>query len=63
MGCTWRRARHKWHYGQCVDITLAYSILARHQLNPYLKGAQDKEVEQWQFGCRLQFLKVVKMTW
>ncbi len=23
MGCTWRRARHKRHYGQCIDIAFA----------------------------------------
>ncbi len=23
MGCAWRRARHKRHYGQCIDITFA----------------------------------------
>src|SRR6266849_1530489 len=31
-GCACRRARHKRHYGQCIDITLPRSILARHQL-------------------------------
>jgi len=29
---------------------LPRSILARDQLNPYLQGAQGKEVEQWQSG-------------
>jgi len=33
---------------------LTNSILARDQLNPYLQGAQGKEVEQRQFGRRLQ---------
>jgi hypothetical protein len=23
MGCAWRRARHKRHYGQCIDIAFA----------------------------------------
>jgi hypothetical protein len=27
------------------------SIPARNQLNPYLQGAQGKEVEQWQSGA------------
>jgi len=37
-----------------LTLRLANSILARDQLNPYLQGAQGKEVEQWQFGCRSQ---------
>jgi hypothetical protein len=30
---------------------LTRSILARDQLNPYVQGAQGKEVEQWQSGA------------
>jgi hypothetical protein len=51
MGCAWGRARHKQHYGQCIDIAFPRSILARDQLNPYLQGGQGKEVEQWQSGA------------
>jgi hypothetical protein len=46
MGCAWRRARHKRHYGQCIDVTFAPQH-SRDDLNPYLQGAQGKEVEQW----------------
>jgi hypothetical protein len=31
-----------------LTLLLPRSILARDQLNPYLQGAQGKEVEQWQ---------------
>jgi hypothetical protein len=33
-----------------LTLLLPRRILARDQLNPYLKGAQGKEVEQWQTG-------------
>jgi hypothetical protein len=49
MGCAWRRARHKRHYGQRIDPPFTPpNILARDQLNPYLQAARRKEVEQWQ---------------
>jgi hypothetical protein len=35
-------------------LLLPRSILARGQFNPYLQGAQGKEVEQWQIECRSQ---------
>jgi hypothetical protein len=37
-----------------LTLLLPRSVLTRDQLNPYLQGAQGKEVEQWQFGCRSQ---------
>ena len=36
-------------------LLLPRSILGRDQLNPYVQGAQGKEVEQWQVGCRSQY--------
>ena len=29
MGCAWRRARHKRHYDQCIDVTFAPQHFAR----------------------------------
>jgi len=34
-----------------LTLRLPRSIPARKQLNPYLQGAQGKEVEQWQSGA------------
>ena len=34
-----------------LTLLLPRSIFARDQLNPYLQGAQGKEVEQWQSGA------------
>ncbi len=34
-----------------LTLLLPRSILARDQLNPYVQGAQGKEVEQWQSGA------------
>lgn len=34
-----------------LTLLLPRSVLARDQLNPYLQGAQGKEVEQWQSGA------------
>ena len=34
-----------------LTLLLPRSILARDQLNPYLQGAQGKDVEQWQSGA------------
>jgi len=34
-----------------LTLLLPRSIPARNQLNPYLHGAQGKDVEQWQSGA------------
>ena len=51
MGCAWRRARHKRHYGQCIDITFAPQHPRARPAQSLPQGAQGKEVEQWQSGA------------
>ena len=40
-----------------LTLLLPRSIFARDQLNPYLQGAQGKEVEQWQSGHNVRLHK------